>query len=596
MISTNGTGVVLSRVLAGTSNQLGITNPSGITGNPTYFIVDNARLPGNQGLGMPTGTTAQRPVTPIGTNLRFNTTLGSFEFWSGTDWVQVEDSDDIDILLARLAAHTPGDGASMIGLENQGSVIDKTVQDMSEVDFITLTDSTGTLVNGIILGDVAVTLNTTQTITGQKFWTNGFTRLADIGTGYALFTTSVTTGGAHIIGYGGPGVFAVVDLDPIPDSGHAANVRLFRTTNTMSDVTLDIHLGDGSLDMNHQLAGKGIDSSLCSNNGNLAIGYGGTVITINATSGIDKILDEDNLVSDSATALATQQSIKAYIDTGGGTGSGFVTLSTSQTITGVKNWTNGLTVLASSGSGYALFTRAATTGGATIDGYGGAGADALVDLNPVPDNGFTATVRMFRRTNTSANTAFNIYIGDNTGTLNHQLAGKGGDTYLCFNNGNLLIGNGTTTTFRINLTTGISSILNDGTLSANSATALATQQSIKTYVDARASTTTTTAGTSQAMAVGTTYIALAAGQTTYTLPSTYAVGARVGIIGSTANVGGWVLTAAAGDTIRVNNATTSSGGSVTSAAVAGQTIYLVADVANTSWVMTSTTSTILTTT
>jgi len=29
---------------------------------------------------------------------------------------------------------------------------------------------------------------------------------------------------------------------------------------------------------------------------------------------VDSILDEDNLVSDSATALATQQSIKAYVD------------------------------------------------------------------------------------------------------------------------------------------------------------------------------------------------------------------------------------------------------------------------------------------
>ena len=31
--------------------------------------------------------------------------------------------------------------------------------------------------------------------------------------------------------------------------------------------------------------------------------------------GITSILDEDNLVSNSATALATQQSIKSYVDT-----------------------------------------------------------------------------------------------------------------------------------------------------------------------------------------------------------------------------------------------------------------------------------------
>ncbi len=40
---------------------------------------------------------------------------------------------------------------------------------------------------------------------------------------------------------------------------------------------------------------------------NLKIGTSGSTVTT--------ILDEDNLASDSATALATQQSIKAYVDT-----------------------------------------------------------------------------------------------------------------------------------------------------------------------------------------------------------------------------------------------------------------------------------------
>ena len=105
----------------------------------------------------------------------------------------------------------------------------------------------------------------------------------------------------------------------------------------------------------------------------------------------------------------------------------------------------------------------------------------------------------------------------------------------------------------------------------------------------------TIAGTSQAAAVNTKYFALAAGQTTLTLPAVYAVGDIVALVGSTANTGGWIVATAAGDTVRVNNATTSAGGTVTSAAVAGQTIYLECDVANSSWIMTSTVSTILTT-
>ncbi len=105
----------------------------------------------------------------------------------------------------------------------------------------------------------------------------------------------------------------------------------------------------------------------------------------------------------------------------------------------------------------------------------------------------------------------------------------------------------------------------------------------------------TISGTTQSAAVNTFYIALNSGQTTVTLPATYAVGDRIALIGATANTGGWILATASGDTIRVNNATTSSSGTVTSAAVAGQTIEVICDVANASWVMTYTTSTTLTT-
>lgn len=107
--------------------------------------------------------------------------------------------------------------------------------------------------------------------------------------------------------------------------------------------------------------------------------------------------------------------------------------------------------------------------------------------------------------------------------------------------------------------------------------------------------TASIAGTSQAAAVNTMYLALNAGQTTLTLPAVYAAFDSILLIGSTANTGGWIVTAAAGDTIRYNNSTTSAGGTLTSAAVAGQTVELVADVANTSWVVADTVNVTLTT-
>lgn len=105
----------------------------------------------------------------------------------------------------------------------------------------------------------------------------------------------------------------------------------------------------------------------------------------------------------------------------------------------------------------------------------------------------------------------------------------------------------------------------------------------------------TIAGTTQTAAVNTTYIALNSGQTTLTLPATYAIGDVIRLVGSTNNTGGWIVQTATGDTVRVNNATTSAGGTVTCTAVAGQCIELVCDVLNTSWVMTNTASVLLTT-
>lgn len=105
----------------------------------------------------------------------------------------------------------------------------------------------------------------------------------------------------------------------------------------------------------------------------------------------------------------------------------------------------------------------------------------------------------------------------------------------------------------------------------------------------------TVAGTSQAAAVNTMYILLNAGQTTVTLPGTCSVGDTVILVGSTANTGGWILDAPAGDTIIFNGSTTSAGGTITSSALAGQTIEVVCDVQDTSWVVVDTVNTTLTT-
>lgn len=138
MVNNPGTGINI-RTLTGTTDQINIANGSGAAGNPTFSIANNPVMPGTAGMGIPQGTTAQRVTPATGIGLRFNTDLGQIEFWDGSSWTQVEDSSDIATLLAMLASHTAGEGASLIGLEGTG-----TVQDLAEAPFIVQTPNAAT--------------------------------------------------------------------------------------------------------------------------------------------------------------------------------------------------------------------------------------------------------------------------------------------------------------------------------------------------------------------------------------------------------------------------------------------------------------------
>lgn len=91
---------------------------------------------------------------------------------------------------------------------------------------------------------------------------------------------------------------------------------------------------------------------------------------------------------------------------------------------------------------------------------------------------------------------------------------------------------------------------------------------------------TTISGTTQAAAVDSGYIVGNAGQTTITLPATAAIGSSVSVRGLGA--GGWILAANSGQTIKFITATTSSGGSFSSAEQY-DSINVTCIVANTTW-------------
>lgn len=102
-----------------------------------------------------------------------------------------------------------------------------------------------------------------------------------------------------------------------------------------------------------------------------------------------------------------------------------------------------------------------------------------------------------------------------------------GNTFSSVNtNGDININTDGSGTVVINSSTGITEVLNDGTMAADSASALVTQASIVTYVQSQRGTVpwTVVTGASQSMAVNNGYVANHSTLCTLTLPSTAVVG------------------------------------------------------------------------
>ena len=77
-------GTVSALSIAGTTNQISITNSDGSTGNPTVGLASNAIIPGTGSLGVPAGTSVQR-LGGAG-SIRYNTSLQLFEGYTSTGW------------------------------------------------------------------------------------------------------------------------------------------------------------------------------------------------------------------------------------------------------------------------------------------------------------------------------------------------------------------------------------------------------------------------------------------------------------------------------------------------------------------------------
>jgi hypothetical protein len=139
-----------------------------------------------------------------------------------------------------------------------------------------------------------------------------------------------------------------------------------------------------------------------------------TSLNVGSSTTVTGVLDEDNMVSDSDTKLATQQSIKAYVD------SQVATADTLAEVLALGNTTGGTDLVVSSGDTITTNTIGETTigSGVTVDGVllQDGGITLTTDL-PITDGGTGASTAADARSN------LNVDVAGTDNSTNVTLAG-----------------------------------------------------------------------------------------------------------------------------------------------------------------------------
>jgi hypothetical protein len=212
-----------------------------------------------------------------------------------------------------------------------------------------------------------------------------------------------------------------------------------------------------------------------------------TSLQLGTSTTVTAVLDEDNMASNSATSLATQQSIKAYVDSKVGQ---FDSLSE---VLAVGNTTGSNNIIVNNGQKITTNTIDETTAGSGVT------IDSVLLKDDVVNATDVETGSISANDGTTAAT-----IANSTGVVTVPSAVL---TTADINGGTadgVVIGGSTpaaatvttataNTSLNIAGTTTVTSILDEDNMASNSATSLATQQSIKTYVDAQVGTVDTLA-------------------------------------------------------------------------------------------------------
>ena len=86
LVAMNASTTLAPVSIVGTTNQISVANGNASAGNPTIAISSNPVLPGVAGVSLPSGTTANRAVSPPNGTIRYNTDTSTLEGYTANAW------------------------------------------------------------------------------------------------------------------------------------------------------------------------------------------------------------------------------------------------------------------------------------------------------------------------------------------------------------------------------------------------------------------------------------------------------------------------------------------------------------------------------
>jgi len=194
LVALSTSGSITSATITGTSNQITVTNGTGVGGNPTIAITDNPALPGTAGVVLPSGTTGERAGAPTNGTLRYNTSTGLLEAYLNSVWTSLASGSGVTSIAT-------GTGLTGGPITSTGTIsIDSTVVTLTGSQTLTnktltsptlTTPALGTPASGTMTNVTGLPLSTG--VTGTLAANNGGTGFSTYATGDLIYASATNT-------------------------------------------------------------------------------------------------------------------------------------------------------------------------------------------------------------------------------------------------------------------------------------------------------------------------------------------------------------------------------------------------------------------